>query len=568
MKKNAKNETKNKEAKNKALTGYPSIDRPQEKYYRKTPIREIETKQRIYDLIFRSNKENMDAPALQYMGKRLSFAEVKELTDAFAEGLVSLGVMEKDVVLVGLPHCPEAVVSLLAVNRIGAATKWFDIRAGEQDIAGYINSSKCRYLIITDILISKVTEILQSVCTEKIIVVGQSENSRFIEFSHVMEMKAEKLPEIAFNAERPAVMVQSSGTTGTPKTIVHSNISIAASVRKIAYSDLPLGRGTTLLALLPPWIAYGLGQSVIMQIALGGSVLLSPSFDPSSLQNNIGEFTTAFAAPFHYRYVKEHWKELTESQKGKLHKTECLVSGGDKISDEENKEMEELFGSVLINGYGSNEAWGVLCVNPAQCNKYGTVGIACYDETIIAYDNDKEEELKYGEVGEICALCNSLFRGYENNEEETAKVKKRHKDGKVWLHTGDLGYIDEEGYVTLLGRLRRVIVRNAFKIAAATIENAVCGHPYVKECVAVEVPDKEEEHAPMAFVTLSEAASGKAEEEIKAAILQKCERELKAYEVPKYLEILPELPYTQNGKYDFRRLEELGKEKQQSMASL
>ena len=177
-----------------------------------------------------------------------------------------------------------------------------------------------------------------------------------------------------------------------------------------------------------------------------------------------------------------------------------FVTGGDKISVEENESFEKTFNVALLNGYGNNEGWGCLTVNTIKCNKYGSVGIAKYGETVIAYDNETEKELPYGEEGEICVLANTMFLYYEGNKDDTDSVKRVHSDGKTWLHTGDLGYVDEDGFVFLKGRLRRVIVRLGFKISAYTIEDKISEHPAVKECVAVEVKDKDEEHVPMAFV--------------------------------------------------------------------
>lgn len=237
---------------------------------------------------------------------------------------------------------------------------------------------------------------------------------------------------------------------------------------------------------------------------------------------------------------------------------ECLVSGGDKISAEENAELEQILGTVLVNGYGNNEGWGCLAVNPAKHNKFGTVGIPKYGETIIAYDSDTGKELPYRESGEICSLTDTMFLCYEGNLNETNAVKQLHPDGKVWLHTGDLGFVDEEGFITLNGRARRVIVRQGFKISAYTIEDKISEHPDVKECVAVEVQDPVEEHVPMAYVVLKNDTSD--HETIRQSILEKCHCELKEYEIPRYIRIVVELPYTQNGKYDFRLLEKQGNE--------
>lgn len=562
------------------LTGYPSIDRPQCRFYRKMPIRNIETEQTIYELIFNTNKNNMSEPALEYMEIVWSFERLKRETDKAASAFSKSGLKLGDVVLIGALNCPEAVVTLLALNKLGVVSKWFDIRAGEKDIEEYANSSNCKYLIAFDLLLPRIQLILERTCLEKVIVIKPVESlsvlvqmayslksrysipkdSRYIwfkEFVKEADPNAD-IPCVAFDKRRPSIMIQSSGTTGKPKTIVHSDFSATSCVKAMAYSDIPLGCGEELLVLLPPWIAYALGDAVIYPMALGTKIILSPDFEPDEIIRNLGKFTISFAVPLCYRYLRDNYEKLSDKQRENIARIKCLVSGGDKISAEENRMLEEILEKVLVNGYGNNEGWGALTVNPTLHNKYGTVGIPKYGEVVIAYNNDTESELPYGEVGEICALTDTMFLYYEGNLTETNAIKKKHPDGKVWLHTGDLGFVDEEGFITLCGRLRRVIVRRAFKIAAYTIEDKISEHPAVKECVAVEVADKEEEHVPMAFIVLKDVVADK--ESFRKSIYEKCRSELKEYEIPKYFQIVESLPYTQNGKYDFRLLEEQGNE--------
>lgn len=563
----------------KNLTRYPSIDRPQERFYRTKPVREIETQQTIYELIFNSNKNNMAVPAIEYMGVTWSFSKLKAETDKAADAFAKSGLKLGDTVLLGVSNCPEAVATLLALNKLGVISKWFDVRAGEKDIEDYANDSNCRYLIAFDMLLPKIQMILDNTNLEKVLIIYPTDSLSII-MQAAYSLKANRLPKdsryvrfkkfvkdgnsnsnipcIAFDKKRPTIMIQSSGTTGKPKIIVHSDFSATSCVRKLSYSDLPVGQGKTLLDALPPWIAYALGQAIIYPLSLGTKVKLCPTFEPNMVMDNLGEFTLSFAAPFHYRYIRDNFSKLSKKQRDGLTKLDCLVSGGDKISVEENKELEEILGAVLVNGYGNNEGWGCLTVNPTKYNKYGTVGIPKYGETIIAYDVNTRKELPYGESGEICSLTDTMFLYYEGNPEVTNAVKQLHPDGKVWLHTGDLGFIDEDGFITLNGRARRVIVRQGFKISAYTIEDKICEHPTVKECVAVEVKDTLEEHVPMVYIVLRDDTAD--HETVRQSIYDKCHSELKEYEIPKYFRIVDSLPYTQNGKYDFRLLEKQGNE--------
>ena len=564
----------------KKLTGYPSIDKPQSKFYREKPVREISTEQTIYDLIFKTNDKNMSAPAIEYLGVQWSFEKLKAKVDQAASAFYSSGLRCGDVVLFGVSNCLEAVVSLLALNKIGVVSKWFDVRAGEKDIEEYANESNCKYLIAFDMLIERIQAIISGTKLQRVLIVTPADSLSAVKrFGYKIKEKvslpsdkrfafykdfinefanSSAVPCVEFDKSRPSVMIQSSGTTGKPKVIVHSDYSATSCARSLSYSDLPLGEGKVLLDLLPPWIAYTIGEAIIYPLSLGSKVILCPTFDPDAIMPYLGKFTFSLAAPFHYRYLFEQFDKLNEHTKQAFFgSVDVLVSGGDKISVEENERFEKKFNTVLVNGYGNNEGWGCLTVNPVQHNRYGSVGIAKYGETVIAYDNDCEKEMPFGKEGEICALANTMFLYYEGNENGTNSVKKVHPDGTIWLHTGDLGVVDEDGFVFLKGRLRRVIIRLGFKISAYTIEDKITQHPDVKECVAVEVKDKEEEHVPMAFIVLKDGVT-EPHQFVINSILAKCKSELKAHEIPKHIMIVDSLPYTQNGKYDFRALEKQG----------
>lgn len=567
---------------NKLQTGYPSIDNPQAKYYRSSPARKIKTEQSIYDLVFSSNKDILDSTALSYLGTELTYRELKENVDTLARAFVYSGLKIGDTVLMGLSNTPEAVISSLALNRIGCIQRWFDIRVNEKVLSNYINDSQCKCLIAIDILVPVILKALPKTALKSVLVVHPSfflpslkkalysikfrnqikelqfHDNRIQEFWGFVQASDQQtivLPDIPFDKSRPSVMIQSSGTTGKPKTIVHSDFSATSAIHSLSYSDLPITEGKALLNLLPPWIAYGLGEAILYPLSMGCKVILSPTFDPDAIMPYLGEFTIALAAPFHYRYLCEHFDQVPQKKKARFYAmVDGLISGGDKITVQENQRFEEIFKTKLVNGYGNNEGWGCLTVNPINNNRYGSVGIPKYGETIISYDNENGKELPYGEIGEICACCNTSFLQYAQNKEETRKVKKIHDDGKVWLHTGDLGFVDSDGYIFLSGRARRVIIRQGFKISAYTIEDKICELQEVKECVAVEAPDKEEEHVPAVFVVMTEDSTTDLDS-AKELIRNKCIDELKEYEVPKHICILEKMPYTANGKYDFRCLE-------------
>lgn len=511
------------------LTGYPSIDKPWQKYYLNSASKDLSKYHRVYDMIFASNKA--DAEALGFLDGECSwtFSKLKCITDKCMNAFRSNGMQEGDTILLGITNTPEIVAVIISIISIGAVAKLFDIRASESDIKEYIEADKCKYVIALDtIVLPKIDAVLNDTTVEKVFVLRPSNSLSTIEktkyaLKHKLglsDIKTKPLPEdgkhfelsniinsgddtqICFNKysdTKPAFKVQSSGTTGRAKTIVHAERSAVEFAKSISHVDLPIGEGKTVLVALPPWIAYGIGDAILMSLALGAKVLLCADFEPNAVYRNIGRFTLSYAAPFHYRYIREHYDELSEKKKNDLSKVDCMITGGDKYSATENKEDELLFNTIVVNGYGNNEDWGALSVNPVGANRYGSVGIPKYGEITIIYDSNTEQELKYGEIGEICTLSQTCFLEYQNNPEATSNTLRLHKDGKRWLHTGDIGYIDSDGYIYISGRSERVITRLGFKLSAYTIEDAITSLPFISECVTVEVPDKEE-HVPMAFI--------------------------------------------------------------------
>lgn len=572
--------------------GYSSIDKPQLIHYKDEPTKDLSGIDTVYDMIFKGNDSK--AEALGFLDGRCTwtYGKLKDTTDKCIDSLTKEGLKEGDTVLLGVTNTPELIAAIIAIVSLGATVKLFDIRANEKDIAKYANSNNCKFMISLDqIVLPKIDSVIEETQLEKVFVLrpGNSlsvpeklkylfDNKKDL-FKIISDMRS-KLPEdgkhfeltkiikngkinnaqrVLYDESRPSFKVQSSGTTGKAKTIVHSEKSAVEFAKAIAHTDLPIGKGKSVLVALPPWIAYGLGDAILMSLALGSKVMLCADFEPDAVFRNIGNFTLSYAAPFHYRYIREHYNELPDAKKQQLRKVDCMITGGDKYSALENKQDEELFGTVIINGYGNNEDWGALSFSPVHANRHGSVGIPKYGETTIIYDNENETELPYGEVGEVCTLSNTRFMEYEGNEEATNKTLKMHSDGKLWLHTGDQGYIDKDGYIYLCGRKERVIVRLGFKLSAYTIEDAITALPYVSECITVEVPDADEEHVPMSFVVLK-GDMGLEKSQVEELIKNECQGKLKDNEVPKYVCVVDSLKYTDNNKYDFRYYEKLGDE--------
>ena len=403
-------------------------------------------------------------------------------------------------------------------------------------------------------------------------------NKKFIRMSNFVKNVSDvNVLPIGFEKDRPAQIVQSSGSTGKPKQIVHTEYNFNSAVQKMAYTDLPFYEGNIMHVSVPPFIIYGLGNSIYASMAFTMKAEMNPFVDENTVYNDLGKFDISLAAPLHYRYIYNRIlkleKEIDELEKSGsfkelksklkemervlvgIKKASVFVSGGDKISAEEIIEMQQKFNKIIVNGYGNNEDLGAVLVTPMFAGKPGSIGIPMHGIDIKIVD-ENNKIVKHGEIGELKISSDNLFVEYLNNPNETNRIKETDENGKEWVSSGDLCYIDSDGFIFTKGRNRRIIKKEAFKISPDTIEEVIMNIPFIKECVVVGVNDAKSVSVPMAFVVTSEDI--KDYDEAKKIIFERCKQELPDYEVPSYVEMIEKIPYTKNNKQDFIKLENIG----------
>lgn len=581
-----------------------------QKYHRKKPIKEFDLNQTMYSLITNESKDDGNLFATGFMGNNMTYKDLILSSDKLAQAFYEAGVREGDNVSILTISMPIVQQCLLSLSKIGATMSWIDLRAKEKDLIKYINNSKCQTLVIFENLLPLIKSIVDETDVKKVIVSSPKDYLspivrilanikdikegtkidfpkddkrfvRFYDFINSIDNKEIVYPA-KFEKDRPSLIVQSSGSTGKPKQIVHTEYNFNSAVQKMAYTDLPFYKGNTMHISIPPFIIYGLGNSIYGSLAFTMKAEMNPYVEDYTVYNDLGKFDISLAAPLHYRYIynkllelqkniemlesdnsisakkelKKQLKELQRALRG-IEKAKVFVSGGDKIGSEELIEMQQKFDKVIVNGYGNNECLGATIVSPMYANKPGSIGIPMSGIDIKIVDPETGKILPQGEIGELYVSADNLFLEYLNNPEETAKIKVL-DDGKEWVRSGDLCYIDQDGYVIAKGRNRRVIKKEAFKISPDTIEEVISSMPFVKECVVVGVDDEKSVSVPFAFVVLKDAELNF--EDLREKIKEKCIEELPDYEVPTYFEQIDKIPYTPNDKQDFRTLENLGNE--------
>ena len=575
-----------------------------DKYHRKNPIKEINLYETMYNLVKEESKNDLNLNAMGFFGNNISYKELFKKSDMLAKSFYANGVREGDTVAILTISMPIVEECLLSLSKLGATMSWIDLRTKGKDLVKYINNSNCKTVLVFEDVLPLVENIINETDVNKIISVSPKDylsplvkimatlknksekknislpnDKRFIKYQEFLKegTNINNLNAVKFEKDRPSLIIQSSGSTGKAKQILHTEYNFNSVVQKLLYTDLPLYKGHTMHISVPPFIIYGLANSIYTTMVCTMKAEMNPLVDESTVYNDLGKFDISFAAPIHYKYIydklekletdidlllkdssysskkelKEKYKELKRVMNG-IKRANVFVSGGDKFASEDLIKMQQKFDKTIVNGYGNNEIMGASIVSPVYANRPGSIGIPMKDINVKVVNPETQEILQPREIGELYISTDGMFVEYLNNIEETNKIKIKDEFGKEWVKTGDLCYIYPKG------RNRRLIKKEAFKISPDTIEDVITSLPFVKDCVVVGVNDEKSISVPMAYIVLNE---GIIFEDVLEKIKQKCIEDLPDYEVPTYFEHIESIPYTPNNKQDFKLLENLGNEK-------
>ena len=572
----------------KILTGYPSIDKPWLKYYSKDAVNSPLPEGSIYEYLLAHNKHALDDLAISYFGRKYSFREMFRQIDRTADAFAAIGVKKGDIVDLLLPNTPENIFCIYALNKLGATADMIDLRAKGDDLIHYLNESCATVAVICNLYEDNVYEILGNT-TITTCIVGSPFDSMpvglklILKSNHFRKRIGKTRPDCAVSwhqflkkgvsADRipvgtmddVACIFHTSGTTGASKGVMLTNLNFNAMHTHVSMSGLRAVPGESFFNQVPPFLAYNALSAMHDPLAQHLTLIVRPDYRPDLFGANINKFkpNQAMAGPADwtnlYEYTKTKGKPVDYS-----FLTSC-ISGSDSLSQPLKDEINRLLQSsgaqsLILEGYGMTEIGAAACINLPQRYVDGSVGVPLPFNLFCAYDNENEKELPYGEIGEICMCGPTVMKGYYHNPEETAHALRKHADGRIWLHSGDLGYISEDGDVFLQGRLKRVIVRHeGFKVSPFQLEKTIASHPLVHSCCVVGVPDTIHGHGhlPVAFVVLKDN-NPQALEEIRAL----CESTYSERYWPIDYRQIKSLPLTPNGKVDYRALEKLGAEAQ------
>lgn len=565
------------------LTGYPSIDKPWLKYYSQEAISAALPECTIYDYLYESNKDYRGRTALNYFGRKISYGELLENIEKTARALRQNGIGKGSIVTILMPTLPEAVYLFYALGKIGAIANMVDPRTSAEGIRDYIQEVGSELLVVVDVAMPKIGKILGQTPVKRVLVISPSDSlpAALKILYRIKPQNRRRLDSAcvnwrAFIAEgtdyagatgagyeknRPVVIVHTGGTTGRPKGVMLTNDNLNASAIQCRISGLDFQRTHTWLNIMPPFIAYGVGNGLHLPLIVGMEVILIPQFDPKKFDELLLKHR-----PNHLTGVPSHYGNILNSNKMKKQDLSFIIEpivGGDAMNIELEKQTNQfLVGHngkcKIVKGYGMTEVSAAVSVCATQaCNKIGSVGIPFTHTTISVFNPETNEELSYNQQGEICMTGPNTMLGYFNNPAATGEIIRRHKDGLDWVHSGDVGYMTEDGMLFIVDRIKRMIVRHdGFKVFPSMIEKAISGSKAVASCCVVGTPDREHSQGklPVAHVVLSPEFSGQ-EDTARQQLAALCQKELPEYAQPVDYVFHSSLPLTPIGKVDYRALE-------------
>lgn len=560
------------------MTGYPSIDKPWLKYY-PTDVQVPSVNKNIFSFMVDENEKKIDHNAIQYFGKTMLFSSFCEKIDECIKSLNSLGVRKGDVVTIQALTMPQVVVLFYALGYIGAVANFLYISADEEEVIRNLENTGSKIYIVIDKVFSKMGSISEKFSDKKIIILGIADEADFLTkqivtfgkkrkifFSNVvlwndfMSMKGE-IPDVCDDFELPAAMVYTSGTTGKSKAVVLSHRSINSLVVQYMKTGIDFKVNEKFMNAIPIFVAYGLIFGVHVPLCLGLTDVLV--LDPNP--EKIGKTYLKYKPEYFVQGVAGVENIMLNANKKNTDMSfvKVLGVGGDAVPnvfvDRVNTFLKEHSSNIqLVIGYGMTEVAATVVSSTPLVNKFGTVGIPLPDTNVKIVGEVANEELGYGQTGEICFNAPTMMMGYFDNDKETNNLIKLHDDGKLWVHSGDLGSIDLEGFVTVQGRIKRMVgiwhdgvYHKVFPRLIETQMEKLDG--IIGVTIVGKVKDATENEL-VAFVITDENQQW---QELEKILIDYAKNNLEIWEQPAEYRCIEQFPRTEIGKVDYRKLEEM-----------
>ena len=518
--------------------------------------------------------------AMEFYGSTYTYRELYERIRKAAASLKSLGVKEDDKVAIVMPNTPQALILFYAINMVGAIALIIHPLSAETEIQRFLSESEVKFLLVLDLVYEKIHNIADKTVLETIAIATAGDGLKNIKKFIYKFRKIGQTPKIELTdnimtwnefmnygygyegeitclrrKDDPAVILYSGGTSGDPKGIVLSNYnfnSLALSCHKMIEQS---GPEESVLAILPIFHGFGLGVCMHTALGCGMKTILVPQFNPKEFGKLLHKSKASIVAG-----VPSLFESLTQTKLGKndLENLKVAISGGDFMSADLKKRVDKYFkdhgsSAEVRIGYGLTEASAAICVTPTGHYKEGSIGIPFPGTRVKIVKFNSHVTADIGEEGELCISGPTVMMGYLNNLEETIQALQQHKDGRVWLHTGDAAYMDKDGFIFFKQRIKRMIVSNGYNLYPSYIETVINSHPKVFTSTVIGIPHPKKVQVAKAFIVLNDGL--KPTKEIERSIKEHCEKNLARYSLPAEYEFRDSLPKTLVGKVAYTKLE-------------
>ncbi len=528
-----------------------------------------------------------DVVAYDFMGSHVTYKTFAAQVLRCAKALKAIGIKEEDRVTICMPNAPQAVIMFYAVNVIGAVSNMIHPLSAEKEIEFYLKDSNSSACITLDQFYPKFVKVRQNVEVKNLIITSVADVMTLpmkVGYKLTEGRKIKKVPSDAdvifwkdmlrkgdrfegkYAATRigsdPAVILYSGGTTGATKGILLTNKNFNALAAQIIATNQMFKVGDKMLAVMPVFHGFGLGVSIHSMFANGGRCILVPRFNVESYAQMLSKYKPNFIAGVPSLY--EALLRLPSMDGVDLSCLKGVFSGGDSLSVELKKRFDKFLKDhnapiTVREGYGTTECVTASCLTPTHWQKEGSIGLPFPDTYYKIVKRGTHEECEYGEEGEICLAGPTVMKEYVNQPEETKLALQDHGDGMTWLHTGDLGVMDSDGFIYFRQRIKRMIITNGYNVYPSQLENVLDAHRFVHMSCVIGVPDPIRIQRVKAFVMLKPDVDPT--EEVRQALMEYCKENIAKYAMPKEIEFVEDFPKTLVGKVAYRELEKLEEER-------
>lgn len=524
--------------------------------------------------------------AYSYYGNNCSYEkfimEIKQCSRAFKK----MNINDGDVVTICMPNTPEAVICFYALNRLGAICNMIHPLSSEGEIKNYLNISDSKMIVAVDMVYEKISNIVEDTSVKDIVLVSVSNSMKKImtigyyltkgrkikkahdekvcywkEFYAKGYNRIDNIPE-HHDGNHPAAILYSGGTTGKSKGILLSNMNFnSVAIQELAINKA-LGLGVSILSIMPIFHGFGLGSCIHACLISGGRSILLPTFSAKRFDELLKKYHPNIIAG-----VPTLFEGLIQN-KGMdgvdLSYMKCMLCGGDSLAPQLKHRIDDFLrehnATIQVRtAYGLTECVSGTCMMPKDISRDNSIGIPCPDSYFKIVEPNTHNTLPYGVDGEICISGPSVMMGYLKEPQETANTLQVHEDGRIWLHTGDLGCMDNDGFVYFKQRIKRMIISSGYNIYPQAIENVINDHPDVLTCTVIGVDHPYKVQVAKAFIVLKDGIEATAS--VKRSIREHCEKNIAKYSMPHEFEYRTSLPKTLVGKIAFNTLVEEEKAK-------